>query len=163
MTISFSFSAVGAGLRHVVVSHQESKAVIEIGDATSPLGADLVVNFETGQPGVYIDLSTFMLTGTTLTARKFVDVPRPFLFLPGTTPEMEMRLESRPSTKTSSFTIGTTGLFQPDTADLEQQLLAKGITPDKRIGDPKFELQAPDKYKATVRWFTGALIVTQRL
>jgi hypothetical protein len=49
------------------------------------------------------------------------------------------------------------GLLQPDITDLDNQALARGILPPFRVGEPEFALQPG--FKATIRHFTGALII----
>jgi hypothetical protein len=67
----------------------------------------------------------------------------------------------RPVVKSTTFTIGFAGTpFSPDRDDLDRQMKAVGITSDNQIGDPDFSLIAGG-FKATVRFFTGDLAMTQ--
>jgi len=163
ITFRLTVNSPSLAVTKVLVEHQEFKTVVELAQATAQGEQQLSVSFETKERGVYVAITAFTSTGAPLSERKYVEVPRPTIAIPNAPPR-HFTIEARPVVKSDTFNIGITGglVPQPDMADLDVQLLQRGVLSIFRIGDPDISWRV-DGFTAKVRWFTGKLAMALRL
>jgi len=152
------------GSRHAKLS-DSLLASTPVGEAAGMEGHDLYLEFQTLAPAASLEISIQPhATGESFSAVKTLTFPRSMEILSASDGDYPrgLKVVVRPSIKKAMFDVPLLG-FGPDMANLEQQLTVEGVQPERRIGDPEFTYTAGTGYSATVRWFTGSLIVQQVL
>lgn len=141
--------AVVDGLTTVMVADDEVGGTIGMKLGVGP--PFLIVPFKTSKREVVVTILSNTLKGAELTVRKTVALPQ----IP-----LPVAVAAMPVVRERTFMVGAVNPAEPNLVDLDIKVLAAGIAPTHRVGDPTFEVVAGVGFKATVRHLTGELALT---